>query len=205
MFFLYIANANVYVSPQKHYYSAWIFAGTEQLKLYFFIKRSTVYRSFARFRILAVAVSLCNARFGPGINQSDGELVIGNACSLFVSGSWSSSDKNMFLDVVIVVKKLICWGLDQSAAPRESTVFWPLWWRIFLSSEQTTLSRIRSFNLHIIPAPSFKGSNNSSNLPHYLFHTACELYCGSQLSYKKVCLGLPTHENSIFDFMWAGP
>ena len=41
-------------------------------------------------------------------------------------------------------------------------------------SEQTTLSRIGYVNLHIIAAPPFKDSNDSSNLPRHLFHTAWE-------------------------------
>ena len=81
--------------------------------LYSFIKRSTIYGGFARFRILVVAVCCCNALFGAGINQSDAEIAIDNACSFFVSGSWSRSDKNTFLDVDIVVKKQICCGLNQ--------------------------------------------------------------------------------------------
>ena len=70
-----------------------------------------------------VAVYRCNARFRAGINQSDAEIAIDNAFYFFVSGSWSRCDKNMVLDVDIVVKRQIQSLWTQSAAPRESTTF----------------------------------------------------------------------------------
>ena len=44
-----------------------------------------------------------------GINQSDCEKVIVNACSFLVSRSWSRSEKNIFFDVDIVIKTNRMW------------------------------------------------------------------------------------------------
>ena len=111
------------------------------------------------------------------INQSYCEKVIDNACSFFVSWFWSRSEIKTFFGVEYCGKKknrkwfsVVCTLIDHdirhhrsqnllgthSAAPRESTTFWPLWWRISLSIRvQTTLNHFPFVNATSLIQSSF--------------------------------------------------
>ena len=73
---------------------------------------------------------------------------------------WSRSERILSFDVDIVDR-------NKSAAPCESTTFWPLWWRISLSIRvQTTLNHCQFVELYF----TFTRICKSSSVAKYLGH-----------------------------------